>query len=83
MNIIAWIIFGALVGWIASIIMGRNSQMGALANIIVGVLGALIGGFIFQALGAAPVTGFNIYSLIVALIGAIVLLFIVGAVRRA
>ncbi len=83
MNILLWIVFGALVGWIASIIMGRNAQMGALANIIVGVLGALIGGFIFQAFGAAGVTGFNLYSLIVALLGAIVLLFIVGAVRRA
>jgi uncharacterized membrane protein YeaQ/YmgE (transglycosylase-associated protein family) len=83
MDILLWIIFGALVGWVASIIMGRNAQMGALANIIVGILGALIGGFIFRAFGSAGVTGFNLYSIIVALIGAIVLLFIVGAVRRA
>jgi uncharacterized membrane protein YeaQ/YmgE (transglycosylase-associated protein family) len=83
MNIILWIIFGALAGWIASIIMGRNSQMGALANIIVGVLGALIGGFLFNALGASGVSGFNLYSLIVAIIGAVVLLFIVGLFRRA
>ncbi len=83
MNIILWIIFGALAGWIASIIMGRNAQMGALANIIVGILGALIGGFLFNAFGASGVNGFNLYSLIVAIIGAIVLLFIVSFFRRA
>ena len=49
MNIILWIIFGALAGWIASMIMGTNAQMGALANIIVGIVGALIGGFLMQA----------------------------------
>jgi uncharacterized membrane protein YeaQ/YmgE (transglycosylase-associated protein family) len=82
MNIILWIIFGALAGWIASIIMGRNAQMGALANIIVGIVGALIGGFIMNAFGAQGVTGFNLTSLIVAILGAIVLLFLVGLFRR-
>ena len=82
MNIILWIIFGAIAGWIASIIMGRNAQMGALANIVVGIIGALIGGFIMNAFGAPGVTGFNLTSLIVAIIGAVVLLFLVGLVRR-
>ena len=82
MNIILWIIFGAIAGWIGSIIMGRNAQMGALANIVVGIVGALIGGFIMNAFGAQGVTGFNLTSLIVAILGAVVLLFLVGLVRR-
>jgi uncharacterized membrane protein YeaQ/YmgE (transglycosylase-associated protein family) len=82
MNWILWIIFGALAGWIASMIMGRNAQMGALANIIVGIIGAILGGWIMTAFGAQGVTGFNLTSLIVAILGAIVLLFLVGLVRR-
>ncbi|HNR12108.1 MAG TPA: GlsB/YeaQ/YmgE family stress response membrane protein [Thermodesulfobacteriota bacterium] len=82
MNIIVWIIFGALAGWIASIIMGRNAEMGAIANIIVGIVGALIGGFIMNALGAPAVGGFNFYSLLVAIGGAVLLLFVVGLFRR-
>ena len=83
MNFILWIIFGALAGWIASMIMGRNAQMGALANIVVGIVGALIGGFLMENVFGAPgVSGFNITSLIVAVLGAIILLFLVGLVRR-
>ncbi len=83
MNWILWIIFGALAGWIASMIMGRNAQMGALANIVVGIVGALIGGFLMSNVFGAPgVTGFNLTSLIVAILGAVVLLFLVGLVRR-
>ena len=52
MNFIVWIIFGALAGWIASIIMGKNAQMGAFANIFVGIVGAFIGGFIMNRFGA-------------------------------
>ncbi len=83
LNIILWILMGALAGWIASLIMGRDAQMGALANIVVGIVGALIGGFIMNALGASGVSGFNLYSLLVAIGGAVVLLFIVGLFRRA
>ena len=83
MNFIVWIIFGALAGWIASMIMGKNAQMGALANIVVGILGALIGGFLMtNVFGAQGVTGFNLTSLLVAVAGAVVLLFLVGMVRR-
>lgn len=82
MNIILWIIFGALAGWIASLIMGTDEEMGALANIVVGVLGALIGGFVFGLFGAGGVTGFNIWSLVVAVIGAIILLWLVRMFRR-
>jgi uncharacterized membrane protein YeaQ/YmgE (transglycosylase-associated protein family) len=82
-NIVFWIVLGALAGWIASIIMGRNAQMGAVANIVVGIIGAFIGGFIMNSLGGPGVTGFNLYSILVAIGGAIVLLFIVGLFRRA
>jgi uncharacterized membrane protein YeaQ/YmgE (transglycosylase-associated protein family) len=82
MAILAWVILGGLAGWIASMIMGTNEQQGCLVNIIVGIAGAVIGGFIFSALGGTGVTGFNIYSLIVATIGAVVLLWIVRAIRR-
>jgi len=82
MSIIVWIILGAIAGWIASMIMGKNAQMGALANIVVGIVGALLGGFIMNAFGAQGVTGFNLPSLLVAVMGAAVLLFLVGLVRR-
>ena len=82
-NIIVWILLGALAGWIASMIMGRNSSMGAGANIVVGIIGAIIGGLIMNALGSPGVTGFNIYSILVAIGGAVVLLFLVGLFRRA
>ena len=82
MNFLVWIIFGALAGWIASMIMGKNKQMGAIANIVVGIVGALLGGWLMSLFGAQGVTGFNLTSLIVAIVGAVVLLFVVGLVRR-
>ena len=81
MGIILWIIFGALAGWIASMIMKTDAQQGAVMNIVVGIVGALVGGFIMNALGQSGVSGFNLYSLLVAIGGAIVLLAIVRAVR--
>lgn len=81
-NILVWIIVGALAGWIASKIMRRDAQMGAIANIVVGIVGALIGGFIMNAVGGAGFTGFNLYSLLVAIGGAVVLLFVIGLFRR-
>lgn len=82
MSILAWIILGALAGWIASMIMGENAKMGAIANIVVGVVGAFIGGFLISFFGGQGFTGFNLWSLIVAIIGAIVLLWIVNLFRR-
>ena len=76
-NLIAWIIFGALAGWIASLIMGTNERQGAIANIVIGVVGAVVGGFIVQALGGGGISGFNVSSLIIAIFGAIILLAIV------
>ena len=82
MNFLVWIIFGALAGWIASIVMGKNNQMGALANIVVGIIGAWLGGWIMGLFGYQGVTGFNLPSILIAIGGAVVLLFIVGLVRR-
>ena len=78
MNIFVWIIFGAIAGWIASIVTGRNKQMGAIANIVVGIIGAFLGGYIMDFFGVQGVTGFNFQSLLVAIVGAVVLLFLVG-----
>jgi uncharacterized membrane protein YeaQ/YmgE (transglycosylase-associated protein family) len=82
MEILLWILFGALVGWIASLIMGTDGQQGALMNIIVGIVGAVLGGWIMSAFGQAGVSGFNLYSFVVSLIGAVVLIALVRAVRR-
>ena len=81
-NFIAWILFGALAGWIASIIMKTNAEQGALGNIIVGIIGAFIGGFLFRTLTGNDVTGFNIGSLVIAIVGAVILLAIVKMFRR-
>lgn len=80
MGIIIWIIFGALVGWVASLVMGGGG--GLFFDIIVGVVGAVIGGFIMSLLGQTGVSGFNFYSFLVALLGAIVLIGIVRVVQR-
>lgn len=84
MWIIWYIVFGALVGWIASIIMGRNAQQGAIGNIIVGILGAFIGSWIMQLFGSSGVSlaNFSLRTFIVALLGAVVLLFLVNLFRR-
>ncbi len=81
MGILSWIIIGGLAGWIASMIMDTDKSMSALANIIVGILGGLIGGFVVSVFGGAGVTGFNIWSLLVAVLGSIILLAIVRAAR--
>ena len=83
MSIILWIVFGAIVGWLASLIMKTNGQQNLLLDIIVGIVGAVLGGWIMSMFGGGGVEGFNVYSFIVALIGAVVLLAIVKAVRRA
>lgn len=82
MGLIAWIILGALSGWIASMIMKKNESMGALANIITGIIGAFIGGIVFNLIGADKVTGLNLYSVLVSIVGACILLWIVGKIKK-
>lgn len=74
MNLLFWIILGLIAGWLASIVM--KSSQGPVMDIIVGVIGAVIGGFLMSLFGQTGVTGFNIYSLIVATLGAVVLIWL-------
>lgn len=74
-NIIMWILFGALVGWIASLIMKTDAEQGAVGNIIVGIIGAFLGGAVARIFGGSGVTGFNLGSLLIAILGAVILLF--------
>jgi len=78
MSIIGWIILGLVAGFIASKIVDSSGQ-GMLMDIVLGIVGAIIGGVIFNFFGATGVTGFNIYSLIVAIIGAVVVLWLYHA----
>ena len=78
MGIISWIVLGALAGWLASIITKNNASMGLLKNIVVGILGAMIGGFVVGFLGGTGVTGFNLWSIFVAFLGAVILLAIIN-----
>lgn len=81
MSIIAWIILGATAGWLASIVVRTNEHQGLFLNVLVGIIGAIAGGAFFQLLGASTVTGINFYSLIVATLGAVVLLLLVRSVN--
>jgi len=75
MSIIAWIVLGLIAGFIASKLVAGSGQ-GLLMDIVLGIVGAVVGGFLFNQLGAAGVTGFNIYSMFVAVVGAVVLLVV-------
>jgi len=72
MDIILWIVLGAIAGWVAGLIM--KSSHGIIEDIILGVIGAFLGGFIMNSIGQAGVTGFNFYSIIVAIVGAIIII---------
>lgn len=79
MGIIAWIILGLIAGFIASRIVNKSGQ-GAVMDIVLGIVGALVGGFLVSIIGGAGITGFNIWSILVAIFGAIVVLWIYHAV---
>ena len=84
MEILLWIILGALAGWIASMIVGNDARQGAIGNIVVGILGAILGGFLMQLLGFrdASLASIDLYSILVAIGGAVLLLLIFNAVTR-
>jgi uncharacterized membrane protein YeaQ/YmgE (transglycosylase-associated protein family) len=75
MSILAWIVLGLIAGFISSKIVDHSGQ-GVLVDILLGVVGAFVGGFLFNVFGAVGVTGFNVWSLVVATVGAIVVLVI-------
>ena len=79
MSILAWIVLGLIAGFIASKIVGGSGQ-GLLLDIVLGIVGAVVGGYLFSALGVMGVTGFNLYSMFVAVVGAALVLWIYHAV---
>lgn len=81
-TIVTWVVLGGLAGWIASMITGTDARVNGVANVIVGVIGAIIGGLILQLLGAGSPSGFNLASLLTAILGAVILLSLVKAFRR-
>ena len=85
-NFILWLLFGALVGWLASLVMRTDAQQGTLLNIVVGIVGAFLGGLVFSMLGIGGSninnSDFSLSALVVSFIGAVILLGIVNLVRR-
>ncbi len=81
MSIIGWLILGLIAGFVASKVVNKTGE-GLVTDIVLGVVGAVVGGFLFSLIGAAPVTGFNIYSMFVAVVGAIVVLLIYHAITK-
>lgn len=83
MGIVSWIIFGGLAGWVTGYLTGTRDQRGCIGNIILGIVGAFVGGLLVQFLTGTPFYfGFDIRSFVVAVIGSIVLLILVGAARK-
>lgn len=84
MGILSWIILGGLAGWLASMVVGNNEEQGLIGNIVIGILGALLGGWLFGLTRGEnfSYTEFSLGNLLVAFVGSIILLFIVRAVRR-
>jgi uncharacterized membrane protein YeaQ/YmgE (transglycosylase-associated protein family) len=83
MSILAWIVLGAVAGWLASILAGTDQEMGVVANLVVGIVGAFLGGYLFSLFGSEGATGFNLWSLLVAVVGAFILLMLIKLVHHA
>ena len=82
MGILSWIIVGGIAGWLASMVVGTDQRMGIIANIVVGIIGAFIGGFIMNYFGYGSVTGLDFWSIFVAFVGSVVLLFVISIFSR-
>ena len=82
MNFLVFIIFGGIAGWVASVMMKTNARQGMIGDIILGVIGGVVGGWLFSFFGGAGVTGFNLYSLLVAVVGSMVVIWIGRMVSR-
>ena len=81
MSVLAWVVLGLIAGFIASKIV-KSSGQGLLLDIVLGIVGAVVGGYLFTAIGATGVTGFNLYSIFVAIVGACVVLWLYHAFSR-
>lgn len=82
MGIILWIVFGALAGWIASVVMKTDSNQNTMTDIVLGIVGSVVGGFLMGSVGQSGVTGFDVRSLLVAVIGAVVVIYIGRMVKN-
>ena len=81
-TIVIWIVFGAIIGWLASIVMGRNRSMGFFGNVLVGIVGSALGGWLYHLISGKSIATFNIWRVLVAIGGACVLLLVLGLFRR-
>jgi uncharacterized membrane protein YeaQ/YmgE (transglycosylase-associated protein family) len=81
-NIVVWLILGGISGWIASLITKNSARMGIGLNLLVGILGAFVGGWLAGIFGLGPATGLNLWSFIVSIVGAVILLSIVNLFRK-
>ncbi len=79
MSILGWLILGLIAGFIGSKIVNKSGE-GLILDIVLGIVGAIVGGYLFSVLGASPVTGFNLYSMFVAVVGAIIVLVVYHAI---
>lgn len=82
MWIILWILFGAVVGWVASMLTGNNGRMGLIRNVVVGLLGALVGGWVSTLIGIGTYAEFSLSSFMIALLGAVMLLSVVNLIKK-
>lgn len=85
MNLIIWLVVGGLVGWVASLLMGTDARQGVVLNVVVGIVGALLAGFVLVPLiGGSTINSgdFSAFGLMISLLGSVLLLFVVGLVRR-
>lgn len=81
MGIIVFLVLGGIAGWIASMVMGTDGRQGIVENVIVGVIGALLGGVVVNMVGGTGVTGFNLYSILIATLGSILFIWILRLAR--
>lgn len=82
MGFLSWTVMGGLAGWIASMIMKKNRSMGLIANIVVGIIGATIGGFVMNFIDKQGITGFDFKSFLIAVLGSVILLAIVNLLTK-
>jgi len=81
MNLLLWILLGLIAGWLASVVMKTSAQQGPILDVVLGIVGAVVGGLVMNLLGFGGVTGFNITSILVATLGAVVLIALGRAIK--
>ena len=82
MGIILWIVFGAIAGWAASMFMSTDGNQGTMTDIILGIIGSIVGGWVASFFGMSGVTGFNLYSFFVAILGAVIVIYLGRMMRN-